>query len=118
MEKVCLSYSQNNKNVLLSNMVGTLVRLRNSLGAQRFVGFFFLDCALGLLIGADKLQSWNACNTKHFFNTVHVLPQVFNFDVRLVDWSNYFGHFILGIKQYLLKEDLGNMHIAQSRIRR
>ena len=117
MEKVCLSYSQNNKNVLLSNMVGTLVRLRNSLGAQRFVGFFFSIVLSGCwLVQTNSNRGMHV--TQHFFNTVHVLPQVFNFDVRLVDWSNYFGHFILGIKQYLLKEDLGNMHIAQSRIRR
>ena len=53
MWKVCLFYRQNNKIVWLSNMSEML--LRNSRGAQRFVGF---DCAFRVLIGwAGKLWS-------------------------------------------------------------
>ena len=57
--KVCLFYSQNNKIVWLSNVANTI--LRNSRGAQRFVGFF-LDCAFRTLIGwTGKVRSrgWN-----------------------------------------------------------
>ena len=43
MRKVCLFYSQNNKIVWLSNM-GRHIFLRNSWGAQRFVGFFSWLC--------------------------------------------------------------------------
>ena len=45
MRKVCLFYSQVNENVWLSNMADTV--LRNSWGAQRFVGFFFLIVLFG-----------------------------------------------------------------------
>ena len=56
MWKVCLFYSQNNKIVWFSNMADTF--WRNLRVAQRFVGFLFLDCAFGMLIGgADKLRS-------------------------------------------------------------
>ena len=44
--------------------------------------------------------------------------QTFNFDVETLDWNTYFVRFVLGIKQFLLKEDLANLPVAQSRIRR
>ena len=44
--------------------------------------------------------------------------QTFNFDVEKLDWNTYFVRFVLGIKQFLLKEDLANLPVAQSRIRR
>ena len=64
MRKICLFYSPNNKIVWLENMADTL--LRNSRGAQRFVGFCFLHCAFRVLIGrASKLWSrgcWTCTN--------------------------------------------------------
>ena len=45
---VSLSYSQNNKILWWSNMAD--ICLRNSRGAQRFVGFF-LNCSVRVLIG-------------------------------------------------------------------
>ena len=45
MRKVCLFCSQDNKIVWLSNMADTF--LRNSRGAQRFVGFHFLTVLFG-----------------------------------------------------------------------
>ena len=50
MRKVCSFYNQNNKIVRLSNMTDTFWEA--SRGAQRFVGFFFLDCAFRMLIGS------------------------------------------------------------------
>ena len=44
--------------------------------------------------------------------------QTFKFDVEKLDWNTYFVRFILGIKQFLLKEDLANLPVAQNRIRR
>lgn len=44
--------------------------------------------------------------------------ETFNFDVEKLDWNTYFVRFVLGIKQFLLKEDLANLPVAQSRIRR
>ncbi|XP_066027584.1 fatty acyl-CoA reductase 2-like [Pocillopora verrucosa] len=44
--------------------------------------------------------------------------ETFNFDVQKLDWNNYFLHFILGLKKFVLKEDMANLPVAQSRIRR
>lgn len=49
---------------------------------------------------------------------VGFFSQTFNFDVEKLDWNTYFVRFVLGIKQFLLKEDLANLPVAQSRIRR
>ena len=53
--------------------------------------------------------------TKQVFS---FFSQTFNFDVEKLDWNTYFVRFVLGIKQFLLKEDLANLPVAQSRIRR
>ncbi|KAJ7391036.1 Fatty acyl-CoA reductase 2 [Desmophyllum pertusum] len=44
--------------------------------------------------------------------------ETFNFDVEKMDWDTYLVRFVLGLKKYLLKEDLANLPVAQSRIRR
>ncbi|XP_048584995.1 fatty acyl-CoA reductase 1 [Nematostella vectensis] len=42
----------------------------------------------------------------------------FGFDVRVIDWNKYFEDFTIGMKQFLLKEDLKNVHLAHNRIRK
>jgi len=44
--------------------------------------------------------------------------EVFDFDVRNLDWGSYMESTILGIKQFLLKEDLADLPKAQMRIRK
>lgn len=44
--------------------------------------------------------------------------EIFNFDVERLDWDIYFNRYVIGLKKFLLKEDLANLHLAQSRIRR
>ena len=46
------------------------------------------------------------------------LSQTFFFDVEKLDWDTYFVRYVIGLKKYLLKEDLANIPIAQSRIRK
>ena len=43
---------------------------------------------------------------------------MFNFDVEKIEWDTYFVRFTLGLKKYLLKEDMANLPVAQSRIRK
>ena len=61
MQEVCLLYSRNNKIVWLSNMADTF--LRNSRGAQRFVGFFFLIVLFGFWL-AEQASSGHMANTQ------------------------------------------------------
>ena len=69
-------------------------------------------------------ESWrnNELNMIAILNFVETemcfIFQTFNFDVEKLDWNTYFVRFVLGIKQFLLKEDLANLPVAQSRIRR
>jgi fatty acyl-CoA reductase len=35
--------------------------------------------------------------------------KTFNVDVRELSWRNYIEHYCLGIKKYLLKEDMSKM---------
>ncbi len=35
--------------------------------------------------------------------------RTFNVDVRDLSWKNYIEHYCLGIKRYLLKEDMSKM---------
>lgn len=44
--------------------------------------------------------------------------ETFFFDVEKLDWDTYFVRYVIGLKKYLLKEDLANIPIAQSRIRK
>lgn len=44
--------------------------------------------------------------------------QVFDFDLRKLHWPAYFEKYCLGIKLYILKEDLSNISSARSHLRR
>lgn len=44
--------------------------------------------------------------------------QEFSFDVRRIDWSDYFKDFVIGIKKYLLKEDPSDLRAAKRRLKR
>ena len=57
MWKVCLLRSQSNKIVWLPNLADTFFFLRNSRGAQRKMGFFFL-IVLSWLAGQVNLITW------------------------------------------------------------
>nr|CDJ80131.1 Male sterility domain containing protein [Haemonchus contortus] len=44
--------------------------------------------------------------------------QLFNFDVRQLDWDSYLFDYVMGIKKYILKEDLDNLHVARAKLAR
>ncbi|KAK6032627.1 NAD-binding protein [Ostertagia ostertagi] len=44
--------------------------------------------------------------------------QLFNFDIRQLDWDSYLFDYVMGIKQYILKENLDNLQVARANLMR
>ncbi|KAI2564986.1 fatty acyl-CoA reductase 2 [Homo sapiens] len=44
--------------------------------------------------------------------------RVFNFDVRQLNWLEYIENYVLGVKKYLLKEDMAGIPKAKQRLKR
>ncbi|KAK6042452.1 NAD-binding protein [Cooperia oncophora] len=42
----------------------------------------------------------------------------FNFDVRQLDWDSYLFDYVMGIKKYILKEDLDKLQAARAKLAR
>ncbi|EFO89929.1 hypothetical protein GCK72_023845 [Caenorhabditis remanei] len=83
---------------------------------------------------------WKMIETLHFFTTrgwsfnANGMPALYermtpedqkeyNFDVRQVDWDSYLFDYVMGIKKYLLKENLENLersraHLCRLRLKR
>ena len=34
-----------------------------------------------------------------------LIKQVFNFDIKTIDWNIYWSDYVLGLRQYIFKED-------------
>ncbi|XP_049639782.1 fatty acyl-CoA reductase 2-like [Suncus etruscus] len=44
--------------------------------------------------------------------------QVFNFDVRQLNWQEYFKNYIVGVKKYVLKEDMSGIPKAKEHLKK
>ncbi|KAI9553796.1 ABC protein [Daphnia sinensis] len=44
--------------------------------------------------------------------------ELFYFDVRRINWQNYFETYILGLRLYVLKDDIGSLPLATSNLNR
>lgn len=44
--------------------------------------------------------------------------QAFNFDIRQMNWDYYLFDYLIGVKRYVLKEDLTNLPVARARLNR
>lgn len=44
--------------------------------------------------------------------------EMFNFDIRSIDWRDYNHKFYLGIRKYLLKEDESSIPAARKRMKK
>lgn len=44
--------------------------------------------------------------------------QVFNFDVRQLNWLEYIENYVLGLKQYLLIEDMSGIPKAKEHLKK
>lgn len=43
---------------------------------------------------------------------------MFNFDVRQLNWLEYIENYVLGVKQYLLKEDISGILKAKEHLKK
>ena len=41
---------------------------------------------------------------------------IFNFDVRSIDWKTYIQTYVCGVRQFILKDDLASLPAAKSRL--
>lgn len=49
---------------------------------------------------------------------ISLASQVFNFDVRQLNWLEYIENYVLGVKKYLLKEDMAGIPEAKQHLKR
>ncbi|KAK3745977.1 hypothetical protein QZH41_014651, partial [Actinostola sp. cb2023] len=78
-----------------------------------------LDKATGVM-KAFTMKEWKFTTTNNLKLLDQLTPQDkedFSFDVRDLDWNCYFESFLVGIKTFLLKEDVNNLNVAHNRIR-
>ncbi|EPB79481.1 NAD-binding protein [Ancylostoma ceylanicum] len=78
---------------------------------------------------------WRMVETLHYFTThgwtfqSKNLPklwdslhfedqQQFNFDIRQLDWDSYLFDYVMGIKRYILKDDLDQLQVARANLAR
>lgn len=62
---------------------------------------------------------WSTNNTEMLLSELSPEDQrVFNFDVRQLNWLEYIENYVLGVKKYLLKEDLAGIPKAKQHLRR
>ncbi|XP_022697347.1 fatty acyl-CoA reductase 1-like isoform X2 [Varroa jacobsoni] len=58
-------------------------------------------------------------NTRQLFNDLSETDQKeFNFNVYTIDWASYVHNYCLGIRQFILKEDIGNLDQAKRHLNR
>lgn len=68
---------------------------------------------------ATQSWEWSTSNTEMLLAELGPEDQqVFNFDVRKVDWVEYFENYVLGVKQYLLKEDMSRIPKAKEHLKK
>lgn len=62
---------------------------------------------------------WSTNNTEMLLSELSPEDQrVFNFDVRQLNWIEYIENYVLGVKKYLLKEDLAGIPKAKQHLKR
>ncbi|XP_016054584.1 PREDICTED: fatty acyl-CoA reductase 2 [Miniopterus natalensis] len=62
---------------------------------------------------------WSTRNTEMLMSKLSPEDQrVFNFDVRQLNWLEYIENYILGVKKYLLKEDMAGVPGAKQHLKR
>lgn len=49
---------------------------------------------------------------------VFVFPQMFNFDVRQLNWPEYIENYCIGTKKYVLNEDMSDIPAARQHLRK
>jgi len=58
-------------------------------------------------------------NMGELFNKLSLEDQkLFNFNIKEVNWPNYIGKYCLGMRKYVLKEDISTLPAARKHIRK
>lgn len=80
-------------------------RLANSMGLLEFF--------------ATNEWRFHNSNTRQLFEGLCEADQkTFNFSVDTIDWASYVHNYCLGIRQFILKEDIGNLDQAKRHLNR
>ncbi|XP_048222841.1 fatty acyl-CoA reductase 2 [Perognathus longimembris pacificus] len=67
----------------------------------------------------NRSWEWSTNNTEMLMSELSPEDQkIFNFDVRKLDWLEYTENYVLGVKKYLLKEDMARIPEARQHLRR
>ncbi|XP_030856595.2 fatty acyl-CoA reductase 2 isoform X1 [Gorilla gorilla gorilla] len=67
----------------------------------------------------NRSWEWSTYNTEMLMSELSPEDQrVFNFDVRQLNWLEYIENYVLGVKKYLLKEDMAGIPEAKQRLKR
>nr|KAF6452325.1 fatty acyl-CoA reductase 2 [Molossus molossus] len=67
----------------------------------------------------NRSWEWSTDNTEMLMSTLTPEDQrIFNFDVRQLNWLDYIENYVLGIKKYLLKEDMAGVPEAKQHLKR
>nr|XP_058138975.1 fatty acyl-CoA reductase 2 isoform X2 [Dasypus novemcinctus]XP_058138976.1 fatty acyl-CoA reductase 2 isoform X2 [Dasypus novemcinctus] len=67
----------------------------------------------------NRSWDWSTYNTEMLMSEMSPEDQrVFNFDVRKLNWLEYTENYVLGIKKYLLKEDMAGIPEAKQHLKR
>ncbi|KIH49498.1 male sterility protein [Ancylostoma duodenale] len=58
-------------------------------------------------------------NLPKLWESLHLEDQQqFNFDIRQLDWDSYLFDYVMGIKRYILKDDLDKLQVARANLAR
>uniref|UniRef100_A0A2K6TDZ3 Fatty acyl-CoA reductase n=1 Tax=Saimiri boliviensis boliviensis TaxID=39432 RepID=A0A2K6TDZ3_SAIBB len=67
----------------------------------------------------NQSWEWSTYNTEMLMSELSPEDQrVFNFDVRQLNWLEYIENYVLGVKKYLLKEDMAGIPEAKQHLKR
>ncbi|KAM6154273.1 fatty acyl-CoA reductase 2 [Erethizon dorsatum] len=67
----------------------------------------------------NRSWEWSTHNTEMLMAALSPEDQrMFNFDVRQLNWLEYIENYVLGVKKYLLKEDMAGVPEARQHLKR
>nr|XP_044995431.1 fatty acyl-CoA reductase 2 isoform X2 [Jaculus jaculus] len=67
----------------------------------------------------NRSWEWTSANSEMLRSEMSPEDQrVFNFDVRQLNWLEYIENYVMGVKKYLLKEDMAEIPKARQHLRR
>nr|CAB3244729.1 fatty acyl-CoA reductase 1 [Phallusia mammillata] len=63
--------------------------------------------------------NWDVTKTMHLMSQLNSSDQQsFNFDAQTINWQTYINRYVIGVKKYLLKEDLDSYPAQRRRLKR